>query len=94
VADGARARALAALAEVRPPAGRSSLSNTQWLAEAQVYATLALAEQVEVANMLQVLHLGAPAVEEDSKPTVTPVAAERQALRNALRARIREGLGL
>lgn len=62
---------------------------------AGVHATLALVEQQRIANEIAVIRLGASALDEVAETKAT-VDTTRQRVRrfNALRARIKEGLGL
>lgn len=73
---------------------KGGLTNPQLIALAQAHATLALVEEQRLANEIAVLAMGATAVEHDGKPQTTDVAKARTDRRNALRRRIREGMGL
>ena len=86
--------AVTALRQVEVHEGRAGLTNPQLIALAQAHATLALVEEQRLANEIALLAMGATAVEHDTKPTATDVARARTDRRNALRRRIREGLGL
>lgn len=62
---------------------------------AQVHATLALVEQQRIANTLAALSLGATALEDEPiKADAVDRTRARITRRNALRAAVREGLGL
>jgi len=84
-----------ALRQVDVPGGRAGLTNAQLIALAQVHATLALVEQQRLANDIALLAQGSSALDiDDLKRASTPATKARAERRNALRRRIREGLGL
>lgn len=67
----------------------------QALALAQVHATLALVEAQQLANTIETARAGTSFLDEaDLEKVKTPGSIVRQERMNALRARIKKGLGL
>lgn len=60
----------------------------------QVEAIDDLTAQIRLSNQIAVLGLGASALEHDGKPYAVPATQARADRRNALRAAVRDGLGI
>jgi hypothetical protein len=84
------AAAAVRLQQVRIPKGRARLTNTQALAEAQVLATLAVAEELRTQNALAALALGTSGLDlaqpDKAKGETTQI---RQRRMNTLRRIVR-----
>lgn len=86
------ARAL--LTDVTPPDGRADLTNPQKIALAHAIATVELAEQQKLANVLAILSGSHLLIEHDTKNEAAPLAIRRQAWRNELREYVRTVTGV
>ena len=86
--------ARAILTDVIPPDGRADLTNPQKIALAHAIATIELAEQQQLANVLTILGGSHLLIEEDVKNETARAAIRRQAWRNELREYVRTVTGV
>ena len=86
------ARAL--LTDVTPPDGRADLTNPQKITLAHAIATIELAEQQRLANILTILAGSHLLIEHDTKNETAPAAIRRQTWRNELREYVRTTTGV